>query len=403
MASKLLLISQVFYPDEVSTANLFTNLSSVLVREGVDVQVWCAHPSYTHLHKQPRTLVYNGVNILYLPSTNFKKTNLAGRITNYITFTFSVILKLLISRENVPVFTHTTPPSLGIILAILCSLKKRKFAYILLDIFPEGLIRLGNVTESNILIKIWQNLFTYSLKKSYKIIVIGRDMMKWLGELDNDFLQKTEYIPMWQDDELICPEEYTFNPYVIKNHLQDKFLVQYSGNMGLWNDMKVIGKAVSRNTEGVSYMFVGGGMRKKELLECFINDEQKNVIMLSFQPTEKFNKIITACHVGLVSLRAGLEGMAVPSKIYGIMAAGIPIVAIVPEKSEIGYIINEENCGITVIPGDTDGLINAILLLKSDDELRNKLGQNGRNAFLKKYTTSKIAFRYKLMLDKFCH
>lgn len=139
-------------------------------------------------------------------------------------------------------------------------------------------------------------------------------------------------------------------------------------------------------------------MRKNELHSTFSADNQKNVLILPFQPIEKLSNVLTGCHVGLVSLREGLEGMAVPSKIYGIMAAGVPVIAMVPQQSEIAYIIREENCGFIVDPGDVDGLIDAVMELKSDEQLRQKMGINGRKAFEQKYTTKVIAGKYKLLI-----
>jgi len=399
VANKFLLITQVFYPDEVSTANLFTNLCSVLAEDHVEVEVWCAQPSYTHFEKQPGKVIYNGINIHYLSSTNFPKSNLLGRLTNYLTFTLSVVWKLLFSKDKTPIFTHTTPPSLGIVLSFICSIKKRKFVYVLLDIFPDGLIRLGKVSKRKFFIRLWKRLNVAALKKSEKIIVIGRDMKQWLANVYKGGLAKSVYIPLWQDDSLIYPIEFDENEFVKEHQLQTKFVVQYSGNMGLWNEMETFGEAVKRNVEGVLFMFVGGGMRKNELLSTFSADNQKNVLILPFQPNEKLSNVLTGCHVGLVSLREGLEGMAVPSKIYGIMAAGVPVIAMVPQQSEIAYIIREENCGYIVDPGDADGLINAVLELKSDEQLRTKMGINGRKAFEQKYTTKKIADKYKLLLQ----
>ncbi|MBA7585452.1 hypothetical protein ES708_27434 [subsurface metagenome] len=90
--------------------------------------------------------------------------------------------------------------------------------------------------------------------------------------------------------------------------------------------------------------------------------------------------------------------MAVPSKIYGILAAGVPVIALVPEQSEIAYIIREENCGYVIDPCDVDGLINAVLELKSNEKLRKEMGINGRKAFEQKYTTKIIAEKYKLLI-----
>jgi glycosyltransferase involved in cell wall biosynthesis len=400
VSDKILFISQVFYPDEVSTANLFTNLCSVLVEDHIDVEVWCSQPSYTALEKQPKSIILHGIKIFFLASTNFAKTNLLGRLTNYFTFTVSVVLKLIFSRQKTLVLTHTTPPSLGIVISFICSFKRRKFVYILLDIFPEGLVRLGKVSKYNILIIFWQYLFILSLKKSVKIVVIGRDMKEWLRDVCQYALTKTEYIPLWQDEKLISPSEYLQNAFVIENNLIGKFVIQYSGNMGLWNEMDTLGKAVRENLKDIVFMFVGGGMRKKELMDVISSNDLENVIIMPFQPNEKFNTILTACHVGLVTMRDKLEGMAVPSKIYGIMAAGIPVIAIVPLNSEIAFIIKEENCGFVLKPGDLSGFINAIGLLKSDENLRKQMGQNSRLAFEKKYSTREIAHLYKLMIEE---
>jgi len=400
MSQKFLLISQVYYPDQVSTANLFTNLCSVLAEENLQVEVWAAHPSYTESERQPKRLVYKGFTIRYLPSTNFSKRSLPGRLMNELTFTISVSLNLLFSKEKTPVWTHTTPPFLGINISRICAVKKRKFIYILLDVFPEGLIRLGKVSARNIFIQFWQRLFINTLRKSEKVIVIGRDAREWVVQRCFECKDKTEYIPLWQDDRLIFPLKFETSKFVIENSLSGKFVVQYSGNMGLWNELGTIGKAVKQNIENVEFIVIGGGIRKNELLDEFSVEDQKNIKIFPFQPNEIFNDFISASHVHLVTLKKDLEGMAVPSKIYGILAAGRPVIAMVPEHSEIAYIVKEENCGFVINPADLTGLINAIQILKSDENLTRKFGENSRKAFEKKYTTRIIAERYKTVLKQ---
>lgn len=400
MSKKFILISQVFYPDQVSTANLFTNLCSVLADDKIEVEVWSAQPSYTELKRQPANLIYKGIKIHYLLSTNFQKNSLSGRLVNIFTFTLSAAFKILFSRDKTPVWTHTTPPFLGILLAFICSVRKRKFVYILLDVFPEGLIRLGKVSKKNPFIRLWNSLFIKALKKSDRIIVIGRDMKLWVEDMCAECQKKTEYIPHWQDDNLIFPIEFNKNKFIMEHRLENNFVVQYSGNIGLWNEVKTMGKAVKKNIENVVFIFVGGGIRKKELLNEFSVEDQQNVIMMPFQPNENFNNILTASSVHLVTLREGLEGMAVPCKIYGILAAGVPVIAMVPEHSEIAYVVKEENCGFVINPTDLDGLINVIILLKSDENLRKQMGHNSRRAFEIKYTTRIIADRYKTILNE---
>lgn len=400
MSKKFLLISQVFYPDQVSTANLFTDLCSVLAEKGIEVEVWAAHPSYTESKRQPRVLEHRGIKIRFLQSTNFPKSSLPGRILNILTFTFSAGLKTLFSRDNSPVWTHTTPPFLSILISFICYVRKRKFVYILLDIFPEGLVRLKKVSKRNPFIHLWNRLFLKSLIKSEKIIVIGRDMYHLIGSLSNECQRKTEYIPLWQDDNLIFPVDFQDNNFINRNGLNSKFVVQYSGNMGLWNELRTIGKAVNKNIENVEFIIVGGGLRKKELIDEFSEKDLHNVIILPFQSNENFNTILSASHVHLVTLKENMEGVAVPSKIYGILASGRPVIAMVPVNSEIAYIVKEENCGFVISPDNLDGLINAICVLKSDKSLMKQLGLNSRRAFEKKYTVRIIADRYLTLMNQ---
>jgi glycosyltransferase involved in cell wall biosynthesis len=262
------------------------------------------------------------------------------------------------------------------------------------------LIRLGKVSKNNLFIRFWQRLFISALRKCEKVIVIGRDTRELLVKMCVDCNDSTEYIPLWQDDSLIFPLNFETNIFVIGQRLSDKFVVQYSGNMGLWNEVRTLGKAIKKNIEDVEFIVVGGGLRKKELFDEFSIEEQKNIKMFPFQPNEIFNDIINASHVHLVTLKEGLEGIAVPSKIYGILAAGRPVIAMVPSNSEIAYIVKEENCGFVLDPTDLDGLISVIRLLKSDKELIRQLGKNSRSAFENKYTTRIIAEKYKSVLKQ---
>jgi glycosyltransferase involved in cell wall biosynthesis len=399
VATKFLLISQVFYPDEVSTAGLFTDLCIELAGRGVEVEVWCAHPSYNSTRRQKKKKInYNGFVIKYLPSTNFKKDSVTGRIINIITFTVSVLVKFIFSGNKSQVFTHTTPPTLGILLSPLCYIKRQKFNFILLDIFPEGLIRLGKVSRKNLIIRFWQYCFLMSLKHCTKIIVIGRDMQTWVKSFCPDCSRKTEYIPLWQSDDIDFSRDRLNNQYLESNITNNKFIVQYSGNMGLWNDMAAIAKGVNNAPDDILFMFVGGGIGKNDLLTTLSSKKLEATLFLPFQPFERLGELLTSCHVALISLAGGLDGMAVPSKIYGILASGIPVIAMVPDNSEIAFIVKEVNCGYVVDPGDSDGMLNAVLALKNDENGRIKMGQNGQNTFLQKYTTKIIAGQYASLL-----
>lgn len=397
--TRLLLVTQVFYPDEVSTANLFTELSVELNNHHeINVKVWCSQPSYSTSERQVSVVRYKGFDICYLPSTSFSKTSKIGRLINYLTFSLSVILKFIFSRDIPTVITHTTPPSLGVILSFLCKIKKTKLIYVLLDVFPDGLVKLGVLNEKSFITKLWQYINKGAFKRCYKIVVIGRDMQKWLINFYPGSINKCIYIPIWQKKELFKTVKFSENPFVIKYNFQNKFVVQYSGNMGLWNDMKTFAIAVNHEPEDVLFVFIGEGMRRKELVSSFKKTNPNNVLMFPFLSNNDYSYSISACHVALVSLQENLEGMAVPSKIMGIMAAGIPVIALVPENSEIAMIINEEECGIVIKPGNVDDLIKGIILLKNNAILRDKMGENGKRAFNQKYCLDVVSNQYSKII-----
>jgi len=401
-AKKILLISQVFYPDEVAVANLFTRLCVILTENGdPDIEVWSAQPSYTCLERQPHYRKYMGIDIFYLPSTNFHKDKKFGRLMNILTFSFSVLVRMLFSSGRKTVITHTVPPILAIFIAFACRFKRNRFIYVVMDVFPDGLIRLNRLSGKNVLVALWRKLHLQAFKIASGIVVIGRDMEEWLLSVYPGGKDKIRYIPLWQDDDLIKPVQFDKNPFVIRYKLQGRFIVQYSGNMGLWNDMKTIGAAVNMKPENVFFLFIGGGMRRKELVDELGDKNPGNVLMIPFLPNNEFAFSVSACHVALVSFRKGLEGMAVPSKIIGIMAAGVPVIAIVPGKSEIARIINEENCGYVVSPGDAGSIIDAIEKLKADEGLRRLMGENGRKAFERKYTVRIVAEKYMRLISDF--
>ena len=393
----VLLISQVFYPDQVAVSNLFTKLfGSIAQNNDIDINVWCAQPSYTILKRQPRKTNFSGLKINYLTSTNFPKDRFMGRLVNVFTFGLSVVFRLIFYRRKDVIVVHTTPPFLAILVICIAKLKRRKVIYVLMDIFPDGLIRLGKVSGKNIFIKFWKYWHKRTLIKSDRIVTIGRDMANWVLE-EVPSIKKTNqlrFLPLWQDEKLINPIDFSNNPFVVKHELAGSFVVQFSGNMGLWNDLETIGKAVAQKPDGVMFVFIGDGIRKNELLKAIGDNDGGNTLFFSFLDNADYANSVTACHCGLVTLRPEAVGMGVPSKIIGILAAGTPVLAIAPKGSEIANIVIENNCGIVIEPGDYNELVGAINYLKSNESERQKMGLNARTAFEKEFSTIIAANNY---------
>jgi len=399
---KCLFVSQVFYPDEPATASLFTDLMIIIAEnKQIEVEVWCAQPSYTTRQRQKCRVKYKNISICYMLGTNFSNGNIVGRLLNYTTFSVALFFKLLFSKEKCPILTVTNPPFLGILTSIIALLKKRHYVYIILDVYPDGLSRLGKIKDNGLLFKTWRTFNRMVLKNAEKILVLGRDMVDWVRQTESSAESKIEYVPHWQNENLISPCLYSENSFVKNNDLSNRFVVQYSGNMGMWSDMRTLGEAaLALESEDITFCFIGDGLKRKDLFKAWNKKPPSNTYLFPLQPKETIGQSLTACHVALISLKENLQGIAVPCKLYGIMAAGIAIVAMVPAKSEIALVVQEEQCGIIVEPNNLKNLIEAIKYLKNNKEVRLEMGRNARRAFEKKYTTKKIADKYIEIINK---
>jgi glycosyltransferase involved in cell wall biosynthesis len=374
-----------------------------LAHSGKDIHVWCAQPSYSgSKRKQKKKVIYDLVNIIYLASTRFNKNDLIGRVVNYLTFSFSLFYKLFFSKDIFPICFVTNPPFLGIIVYIICKIKKRKNIYIIHDIEPEGLVRLNILKENSFLVRIWNLLNKKILRSVEKIVCIGRDMSRFIATNYPENLEKINYIPNWQNKDLIRPILFKNNPFVKQHNLSDKFVIQYAGNMGLWHDMKIFAELAKyyENTD-IYFCFVGDGMRKKEMFDVWGNQTPSNVLLLPLQNINNLSNMLSGCHIALISLRKELSGIAVPCKLYGILAAGIPVIAQVPCDSEVAIVIKEEKCGVVVEPQNLPKLIEAIAYLKDNKSVCQQMAYNARKAFEEKYTLNIIAGKYIKLIKEF--
>jgi glycosyltransferase involved in cell wall biosynthesis len=394
--TKLILVSQVFYPDETATASILTDIAVEIAGDSrIEVEVICAQPSYSTRQRQKREKSYKNISISYMRGTNFFKGNLMGRLLNYFTFSVSLFFTLMLAKDRTPIFTVTNPPFLGILIWLISRIKSRPYVYIVHDVQPDGLVRLGMLKEKGLPAKMWRTFNKGVLGNAGKILVLGRDMLDWVRHTEPSAMARTLYVPNCQNENLFYATDYPENAFVKKHNLFDRFVVQYSGNMGLWNDMKTLAQAAKMlENSGITFCFIGGGMRQQEMMDTWNNKVPSNTYLFPFQSRDQIGFSLTACHVALISLRKGLEGIAVPSKLYGILAAGKAIIAQVPQRSEIAQVVQEESCGMVVEPHDPDSLVAAIKYLKDNESRRIQMAHNARRAFEEKYTTKKTAQRY---------
>jgi colanic acid biosynthesis glycosyl transferase WcaI len=268
-----------------------------------------------------------------------------------------------------------------------------------LDIYPEALIALGRLRRDSPIARSWMGLNRLSYAAARPLAVLGRDMIPLLARnyaMDPD---RIVYIPPWSVAEPDTPLPFEQNALAHTLGLADKFVVQYSGNMGLLHDIESLVHAAARlrGDPHIHFLFIGKGRRRRgaETLARSLN--LTNITWLDFVPREQLPETLSCCHAALVSMRDGMEGVAVPSKLYGILAAGRAVIAQVPAGSEIAMVVEEEACGLVVPPGDIERLVDTIRTLAADRVAVDQMSARAYAAYRAKYTIDQAVQSFKRM------
>jgi glycosyltransferase involved in cell wall biosynthesis len=399
--NNIVLACQVFYPETFATSSLLTELILNISNTKNKITVICGFPAGEKDLTLKRYEIFNDINIHRCGIRLNSKSGLWQRLISYGFYLIHATWKLILLKKKDVMIGVTNPPFLSILLLLVSVITGCKYYFIVHDVYPEGLVAVGKLKETSFITKIWRELNRYSYQRAIKLVVIGRDMKDLLMQNYGLAPEKIEYIPNWS----ITPTN-TFTPFE-KNDLarelniQDKFVIQYSGNMGLWHDIDTFVRAAAQlktNTD-IQFIFIGNGIRKQKAHQLAQELELKNIIWMDFVSKEQLSNSLTCAHVALISLNTGLEGIAVPCKVYGISASGRAILAQVPAKSEIAYMITEEECGFVIPPGDVDELVKRIQQLDNDRNLTSQMGLRSFQAYKSKYTIETIAKQFKQMLE----
>jgi glycosyltransferase involved in cell wall biosynthesis len=217
---------------------------------------------------------------------------------------------------------------------------------------------------------------------------------------------KENVIHVWADDRNIQPsKEDEQNPFLEKWNLEGKFVLGYSGNMGRFHDLETIAEAAKKMKEEdqFRFLFIGEGFKKEWLINYVKVNGLSNCIIDTYVPREDLPFVLNTFDLGLVSLSQGQEGLSVPSKTFGLLSAGVPVVAIMNKSSEIALVIEEESCGIVVPPGDPAGLVENILALEQNRERLSEMKSNARKAVDSKYSLEKASQAYFELISQLMH
>jgi glycosyltransferase involved in cell wall biosynthesis len=394
VTKKILVINQHFYPEVAATGQLLLDLCEDLVSTGYKVKVITGNSAgeLNKKNKISRKESYKGIEILRLRNTSFNKYKMIGRVLNYLTFHFLVFFQVLFIEKPDLLLVMSTPPFISFYGLILKKLKKVKTIYIIQDLFPDLVVELGKI-KNKFLINILENLSKLIIRKMDRVVVVG-DFMK--RKIKRDILPGLNLdhivtIHNWADGEKIrvikVEEEKNF--LKAKWGLEGKFIVLYSGNIGDLHEFDTVISAAEdlqkQKWKKIFFVFIGEGIKRGYIEKKVKEKGLNNILFFPFQPREVLTYSLGLADVSLVSLEKGFEGMVVPSKIYGILASGRPMIAVVGGKSEITEVIRKGECGEIVKIGDSKALSDIIINYYHNLNKGYEEGINGRKYFEKNY------------------
>ena len=392
---KIIIVCQVFYPDTTSTSQLFQNLLRALATMGWGVHVLCGYPAETGLRHShiARKEVWNGISIHRCGLRIPLKKHSIYRALSYFSFLTSIFFQLLLFSPRCIWLGVTNPPLNAHIISIVAWIRRHNFQYFFLDLYPEGLLGLGILSHSNPIVKLWLRLNRIAYHRANQVFVLGRDMVPLLTQNYKLPLGRIIYIPHWSAVEPRIPISFNDSKFVNEWGLTGKFVVQYSGNMGLWHDMDSLVRAAHllQHDSDFQFVFIGDGIRKNAAVKLAKKMGAKNIIWKDFCSLNDLPESLATCHISLISLRKGLKGVAVPCKLYGILASGRAVVAQTPPDSEIGLTVVDNRCGIVVEPGNIPQLARTLTHLKNNPADVTAMGQQAFFAYQSKYTASSAA------------
>ena len=395
--ARILVMNQYYRPGVEATANLLAELCEALAASGHEVTVITGRLfGYEDLpHDEER----NGVRVLRTRSTAFDRTKLHLRAANYLTYLGDSLLRA-VSRERPDlVLCMTDPPIVGdLALAVA-----RRYGVPLLviseDVFPEIATELGRLTNP-VLIAVLRQLVGFYVKRADSLVAIGERMKDRLVDKGAQ-ADRVTVIPNWIDTTRVRPVSRD-NAWAREHRLVERFTVMHSGNIGHAQNLDNLVRATTflRDLDDLSVPIIGFGARYTELRELVERLAADKVWFAPYQAREVLSESLGTAHIHYVGLAKGLSGFVVPSRVYGILAAGRPVVVAADADGETARLVEEAGCGV-VIPPDRPDLLAGVIRDAHEGRLDLEgMGERGREYVVREADRSVALARYRSLIDR---
>jgi colanic acid biosynthesis glycosyl transferase WcaI len=377
---RVLLLNLYFPPDTSATAKMARSVVDAL-SIAHNVTVLCGRPSYDPAERRAwrpyRTEFAGRTRIIRAGSTDFPRFDMKKRVINYISYVGLAIPRALFAPCDVLV-AMTDPPFQGIVGAIAAMLKRKPYVYNIRDLYPDMAVG-GAIVKPGLLARIWERLHRWALRRATRVIVLGEDMRARIVAKGVEPAR----VLIVRDGAEILPANTPLpapDPEVVDAIRGNfSFVLVHAGNLGFygaWNTLVTAARNLASG--GVGLVFVGDGAQRPEIETLAAGSG--NIRFLEFFPGSKIPSVLAAADAHVITVKRGLEGVVVPSKMYGILAAGKPIVAVAPKETDVVSLGIQRGFAVAADPDRPAEVVNAVRSLASDPNKLQAMGEAARAA-----------------------
>lgn len=373
----ILLLNQYYPPDTSATAKLAAVIAETLARRH-RVTVVAGRPSYDPTERyrwRPlRTFRDGNLTVERVGSSAYPRFRMFGRVSNYLSYLSLAVPRALALGADV-ILAMTDPPVAGIAGALVSRLGGRPLVYNIRDLYPDMALG-GEIVRHGAGTRAWERMHRWALGRAARVIVLGEDMRDRIlakGVAPERIAVVRDGAPL--PDQLASPEA----PVAQELRCGFSFVLLHAGNLGFYGAWETLLKAAEvLREDGVGLVFVGEGAQKERLV-AGVNGAT-NVRFLPFRPAGEVPYVMAAGDLHVVTVKRGLEGVVVPSKMYPILAAGRPILAVAPESCDVVRIVRRTGCGVVADPDDPTSVVRAVREVYQDETRLAEMGRRAREA-----------------------
>ena len=377
----LLVISQVYVPDPASVGQHIADAAAEMARRGYPVRVLASARGYDNPStKYPLRETRDGVDIRRLPLSSFGKKSIPVRLLGAIVFLTQAFIRGLFTPRLGCILVSTSPPMASIVAVLIGKLRGVPVKYWLMDLNPDQVVALGKATEKSIGVRVFRFFNRVIWSTASDVVALDRFMAERVTKR-LDISKKLHVMPPWPLEDYDQPLRHEDNPFRKKHKLgPDRFVFMYSGNHGPTNPIRtLLDAAVAlKDDKKLVFMFVGGGIGKKEVEETMKAHPDASIVSLPYQPLSDLKFSLSAADVHLVTVGNEAVGIVHPCKVYGAMAVARPVLLLGPDPCHVSDILQNHGIGWHVQHGDVEGCVRTIREIA--DTPREKLEEMGEAA-----------------------